>query len=81
VQAEVLVAIAERIRTDPDAVLRHCSDGEKRLLAEAVFGGPVNPTVFRGKYGLGLPPRPSQYRDKMECESVRAAMSSVSLLA
>lgn len=64
-KAEVLAAIAERIRTDPDAILRHCSDGEKKLLAEAAFGGPVNPTVFRGKYGLGLPARPNQYRDKM----------------
>ncbi len=28
-KAEVLAAIAKCIRTDPDAVLQHCSDGEK----------------------------------------------------
>lgn len=53
---DFIKALAREVETNPQGVLKHMSEGERLLLAEAAYhDGRINPDVFSSKYGISAP--------------------------
>ncbi|MCK5130798.1 MAG: helicase-associated domain-containing protein [Candidatus Sabulitectum sp.] len=64
-KADLIGAITHLIKTDIQAVLKHCSVEEKQVLALAAHKkGRVSAEMFSSRYGYGFPERLSHYSRK-----------------